>query len=352
MSNATNLVNRFARVNEEEAAMFSESLDCVAAVQDLLVPATELEFHPVTNLLPDPTPEEFLALKDDIEKNGQLMPILVLDRKLLDGRMRYRICKELGIVPKIEEVERPPSLVSYLFSLNYHRRHLTASQRATVAVDYLEMLADEAATRQQTGKSADGKAGGRGRKKVPQNTGQGSSDRHAGEAADQAAKLLGTNRKYVADAKKLRNQNPELFEQVRRGDKTLQEANRQIGKDHRGDKPSCHPTRRTDTLDEFIHKRQQLASDFLDECREWQGADYSLTKRFEDLTSEPTHDQIRALKTLADTLALVADAVKSLDAESRNLAVRLSAIQGTGRDDTEGQAVCSQGIAAAVTTSG
>jgi hypothetical protein len=43
------------------------------------------------------------------------------------------------------------------------------------------------------------------------------SDKNAGRAAHQAAKLTGTNRQYVSDAKAVKAKAPELFEKVKDG---------------------------------------------------------------------------------------------------------------------------------------
>ena len=56
-------------------------------------------------------------------------------------------------------------MVRLLLSLNLHRRHLTSDQKAVCAVEALPFLKEEAAQRQKCGFSADGTAGGRGRKK-------------------------------------------------------------------------------------------------------------------------------------------------------------------------------------------
>jgi hypothetical protein len=48
----------------------------------------------------------------------------------------------------------------------------------------------------------------------------------AGKAAEQAAKMFKTNRKYVNDAKKIELAAPELLKDVRDGDLTIPEAKR------------------------------------------------------------------------------------------------------------------------------
>lgn len=93
----------------------------------------ELKQHPLSAAFPSMNDADFLALKDDIENNGQREPIWILDGMVLDGWHRYRACAELGLKPKqFNFGDGDP--VEYVISHNLHRRHLTASQRAAAVV--------------------------------------------------------------------------------------------------------------------------------------------------------------------------------------------------------------------------
>lgn len=178
----------------------------------------ELEVHDAANIFPPPTEEEFQAIEKDIAENGQREPARTYQGKLIDGRSRQQACKELGLKLKVKEWDGSGSLIEYALSLNLHRRHLSSSQRATLAVEIEPMLAREAQERERTGKSTDGTAGGRGRtKNPPQGIGEGKAGggKHSGEAAERAARLAGTNREYVRDAKKIKDEDPELYEDIR-----------------------------------------------------------------------------------------------------------------------------------------
>jgi hypothetical protein len=94
---------------------------------------------------------------------------------------------------------------------NLHRRQLTASQRAVVATKALPMLEAEAKERMLRGKKADPT------ERIPE-----------GEARQKAAKLTGVNPRYVSDAKRIKEQAPEVFEEVERGEKSIPEALREI----------------------------------------------------------------------------------------------------------------------------
>lgn len=77
--------------------------------------------------------DDFQALKDDIETNGQREPVMLFDGMVLDGWHRYRACIELGIKPQ-HFTFGDDDPVAFVESANLHRRHLTASQRAAAVV--------------------------------------------------------------------------------------------------------------------------------------------------------------------------------------------------------------------------
>ncbi len=63
-------------------------------------PAPGPERHPVAEIIPPVTAEEFAALKADIAVNGQKVPIVLdQDGLLVDGKARWKACAELGIIP-------------------------------------------------------------------------------------------------------------------------------------------------------------------------------------------------------------------------------------------------------------
>ena len=109
---------------------------------------------------------------------------------------------------------------------NLDRRHLSATQRAVLADELEPLYAAEAKERQQSGKSEDGAAGGRGKKKtLPKKLGKVS---HEGEAAAKAAKETGSNRQYVSDVKRIKNEAPELYAKMEAGKIELREAKQEI----------------------------------------------------------------------------------------------------------------------------
>jgi ParB-like chromosome segregation protein Spo0J len=96
-------------------------------------PPTEYSFHKLSNIFPLLEGKEFEAFKKDIKENGQREPIALYNGEIIDGRNRYRACKELGIEPKVTRLDPNIDPVKYVISANLHRRHLKESQRAMAA---------------------------------------------------------------------------------------------------------------------------------------------------------------------------------------------------------------------------
>lgn len=170
------------------------------------------KFHEVANIFPLMTGEEFAALKADIAENGQREAIwLHPDGSIIDGRNRYNACIELGIEPHYRTWKNEGSLVSFVVSLNLHRRHLTTTQRAVLSVDILPMLEAEARERMaEAGRSA---APGKPVKELTPFEVEVEPQR----ASQQAATILSTNRQYVSDAKRIAQDAPEVLEMMRVG---------------------------------------------------------------------------------------------------------------------------------------
>lgn len=173
--------------------------------------------HPVADIFPRMAEDEFGDLVNDILNHGLREPIwLHPDGRIIDGRNRYAACEQAGIEPEYRTWDGEGSLVEFVVSLNLHRRHLSSSQRAVVSLDMLPHLEAEAKERQREG----------GRTKVVQQIEQPRS-------VEQAAKLTGTNRQYVSDAKKLASESPAKLEEVRAGKKTITQVKREIREEKR-----------------------------------------------------------------------------------------------------------------------
>ena len=106
-----------------------------------------MQYHKFANLFPLIEGDEFEQLKQDIQKNGQLEPVWLYEGQILDGRNRYRACSSLGIEAETREYEGDEPL-SFVLSLNLHRRHLSASQKAILTLEVLPLFEARAKERQ------------------------------------------------------------------------------------------------------------------------------------------------------------------------------------------------------------
>lgn len=88
-----------------------------------------LRIHPLANMVPAMSAESFAALKDDIARGGLIEPIWTKDGQIIDGRNRYRACRELGIAVTMREYEGD-DIEAFVISTAVARRHLTPQQRA------------------------------------------------------------------------------------------------------------------------------------------------------------------------------------------------------------------------------
>jgi hypothetical protein len=93
----------------------------------------DLPFHPAADKLPLMDKSEFETLVASIKANGLHTPIkLYADASIIDGRNRYRACREAGVKPVFEDWaeydDTPPDL--YVAIQNVHRRHLSVGWRA------------------------------------------------------------------------------------------------------------------------------------------------------------------------------------------------------------------------------
>ena len=190
----------------------------------------EYPVHPVASLFPMIDDDALNALAEDIKKNGQREPILVafLDGRelnepvVVDGRNRFKACEIAGVEPEFSNdyVMEPDEIGPWVISHNLHRRHLTTSQKAAVAVAYEAELAKLAKAKQLS------------TLKQNQDTDTVSVNlRERGGAKDsakEAGDMFQISGKSVSDAKYVSQNDPEAFQRVRDGKQAVSAAAREI----------------------------------------------------------------------------------------------------------------------------
>ncbi len=90
-------------------------------------------FSPIVEIFPEMSADDFKGLKQDIEKNGLLVPIQVQSGKIIDGRHRWRACAELGIPAEYIEVDPKESGIAHAIGCNMQRRQLTEFDKVEIA---------------------------------------------------------------------------------------------------------------------------------------------------------------------------------------------------------------------------
>lgn len=170
--------------------------------------------HPAAELFPMMTTEELQSLAVDIKTNGLQQPVIMFGAHLLDGRNRWKACELAGVEPQLKDWSGKDA-VAFVRSLNLHRRHLSAAQRAALAVKAEPVYAEQATQRKSDGQ----KSGGRGNSKVKPTS--------KFVALEQAAKEVGAGVSAAKAMKQVAQRAPEVVEMVQRGQvATVAEAKR------------------------------------------------------------------------------------------------------------------------------
>lgn len=84
-------------------------------------------------LFPAMPPDEFDALKTDMQAHGQREPILVSGDEVIDGWHRLRACADLGLTPDVKPMPGDAEAFTLSISLNLQRRQLSSGARALTA---------------------------------------------------------------------------------------------------------------------------------------------------------------------------------------------------------------------------
>jgi ParB-like chromosome segregation protein Spo0J len=176
----------------------------------------EIPVHPAAMLFPMMFGEDLGNLADDIAANGLMEPIVLYHGQILDGRNRLAACEMANVEPRFMEVDGElPSATIYVLSKNLHRRHLTTSQRAAIAAEIVPLLKEEAHRRKLSGL--------KNQQHASSTCFQANEDTK-GSVARIAAEAVQVGHDSVEKAIRVKRDEPEVFEQIKRGEVTVNEA--------------------------------------------------------------------------------------------------------------------------------
>jgi len=143
----------------------------------------------------------FEELKRDIVTNGLREAIwLHPDGSIIDGRNRHRACIETGIEPRFRTWDGKGSLVTFILSMNLHRRHLNETQRGIIAYRIENMS--------------------QGRPKKDANL-------HL-FSRDEAARMVNVSPRTVATVAEVAHKSPSLISVMEKGELTAHKASKDI----------------------------------------------------------------------------------------------------------------------------
>ena len=184
--------------------------------------------HPYADEFPLIEGEEFADLVASVRDHGLHEPIVLSHdgEMLIDGRNRLRACYEARVDPRFINLGRHQSEVKYIDDHNLRRRNLTSSQRAAFAVARLPYAEAEARQRQLATLKQNAVEA-----RVPQR-------QRGPQARDEAGAAVGVSGRLVGQAKRVAENDPELFEKVKGGELTLKAAESEV---KRAEKAKAQP---------------------------------------------------------------------------------------------------------------
>jgi N6-adenosine-specific RNA methylase IME4 len=188
---------------------------------------SELRPHPRAAEVPTLSEPDYRLLRDDIAARGLQTPLEVTAAGvLLDGRARLRAARELGHESVAVLVVEPEDEFEHIVRAALLRRHLDASQRAALALKLVPyaQLREAARERQRASLHPDTVVA-----TLPAPAGPAAQ----GRTRELIAELASTSPRTVQDVITVYEHDPDLFEQVLRGERKANTAASQIRRELR-----------------------------------------------------------------------------------------------------------------------
>ena len=182
------------------------------------------------NIFPEAKAEDYNRLLEDIKSNGydKTQPITIYQGEIIDGWNRQRACDKIGIKPEYVTFTGTDGEAIALVMRTNKRRNLNSGQWACIAAEADDLLAviREQVERERIEKQKANAANQHHEPSVKKLTEP--KDDNSSRAQAKAAELFNTNRTYVNQAVKMKTAAPEVFEKVKAGKMTMQDANKAV----------------------------------------------------------------------------------------------------------------------------
>ena len=186
---------------------------------------SDFKIHPFADHLPLLSDQEMKDLAADIKQNGQRLPVIRCNGLIIDGRNRLKACEIAGVEPNIRDREdvlkTDADVARFIISINLSRRHVLPAERAAMAVELLDAIKKEderAAAEKVKAKESKG----------DKKEGPAAKPRTKSEQVAEAAKLTGSSKSAIYEASKIKQEDPKKFEEIKKGEKSLTQAKKEI----------------------------------------------------------------------------------------------------------------------------
>lgn len=190
------------------------------------------ENHEANKILPAMSEREYEDLKESINRNGLRKNVIMLGNQVIAGWHRFRACKELGINPicvQYDPQRDGADLVEFILDEDINRRHLTADQRATIAVRLLELGKVQQAATEASATPTD-PASQQDKTSEPEPTKPDGTTEPEPTEDEKLMKRLNIGAKKLQEAKWVAKRDASMLDRVADGELTLEEARKAIEK--------------------------------------------------------------------------------------------------------------------------
>lgn len=219
------------------------------------------------SLIPPLTDEEFKQLRENIIEDCEVRePIVTWNGIILDGHNRWAIIQENPDIPyKTMEMifASRNEAKAWMIRNQLGRRNLPNYERARLALQLKPLLAEEAKKRQQ--ESGGDRRSEEYRESVSQKSVEPIEQKKPIDVQKELARAAGVSHDTIAKVEKIEAKAaPEVKEQLRKGEVSINKAYQEIRKAEREDEPQPpKPSAPTYTIDNLISEVNASAENYL-----------------------------------------------------------------------------------------